>query len=187
MNYLVFDTETNGFPPKARMTQLAFCLFNDKGEILEEYQAFIKPDGWVIPKEKFFIENGMTTERNEALGIPVFEALRKFQEALKAADYKIAHNIQFDRQIVQNEIIMAKIEPALFQYKKECCTMTSSVSFVGALNKWGKPGKWPNLQELHKKCFGEEFDGAHDALADVKATVRCFLDLKQRGLLPAIK
>jgi len=29
--------------------------------------------------------------------------------------------------------------------------------------------KWPRLQEAHKHVFGKEFDGAHDALADVIA------------------
>lgn len=182
MKYLVFDTETNGFPPKARMTQLSFCLFDDTGEIIKTYQAFCKPDGWVIPKEKFFLDNGMTTERNEALGIPVFDILREFQAALKVADYKIAHNIQFDRQIVHNEIMLAGIEISPFKFTKEFCTMLSSVAHVGAVNKWGKPGKWPNLQELHKKCFGVEFDGAHDSLADVKATVDCFLHLKNKNI-----
>jgi len=181
--YLVYDTETNGFPPKARMTQLSFCLFTEDGEIIKQYQAFCKPDGWEIPKEKFFIENGMTTERNEELGIPVFEILREFQEALKQCKYKIAHNHTFDNQIVTNEIAFAGIEPALFKYKKSFCTMLSTVNYVGALNKWGKPGKWPNLQELHKKCFGEEFDGAHDSLADVKATMNCFLHLKKNKII----
>ena len=181
--YIVFDTETNGLPPHARMAQLAWCLFTEEGDIIDARQDFIKPDGWTIPKEKFFLDNGMTTERNEELGIPVFTALRAFQEALKKADYKIAHNIQFDKQIVHKEMLLARVEPALFKYKKECCTMLSSVQYVGAINKWGKPGKWPNLQELHKKCFGENFDGAHDALADVKATVVCFLRLKELGII----
>ena len=75
MNYLVYDTETNGFPPHARMTQLAFCLFNDEGTILCANQDFVKPDGWVIPKTAFFLDNGMTTERNEELGKPVEEVL----------------------------------------------------------------------------------------------------------------
>lgn len=183
MNYLVYDTETNGFPPHARMTQLAFCLFNDEGTILCANQDFVKPDGWVIPKTAFFLDNGMTTERNEELGKPVEEVLNYFLAALNEADYKIAHNHNFDVQIVQNELIKSKLDHKLFQNKKHFCTMLESVDFVKALNKCGKPGKWPNLQELHNKCFGEGFDGAHDALADVKATVRCFLYMKENGII----
>jgi DNA polymerase-3 subunit epsilon len=183
MNYLVYDTETNGFPPHARMTQLAFMLFNDKSEVIMESQDFIKPDGWTIPKTEFFINNGMTTERNVELGIPLKDCLAKFHLALEQADYKIAHNHQFDVQIVTNEIAKAGMPLQTFANKKHFCTMLASVDYVGALNKWGKPGKWPNLQELHKKCFGEEFDGAHDALADVRATAKSFIFLKEKGII----
>lgn len=41
----------------------------------------------------------------------------------------------------------------------------------------------PILQELHNHLFNEDFDGAHDALADVKATARCFFELKRLGIL----
>ena len=183
MNYLVYDTETNGFPPHARMTQLAFILFNEEGETLMQEQDFIKPEGWTIPKTEFFINNGMTTERNMELGIPLKQSLDKFHLALERAHYKIAHNHNFDVQIVTNEIAKVGIPLQPFATKKHFCTMLASVDYVGALNKWGKPTKWPNLQELHIKCFGEGFDGAHDALADVKATVRCFLHLKAKGII----
>ena len=178
--YLLFDTETNGLGPAARMAQLAFILYDENGNILEKYCELIKPDGWKIPKEQFFIDNNMSTERCEAEGVDGFEAMRAFQEALKRCQYKVAHNIQFDKGIINTELRIRGIEPALFKYKKECCTMLSTVQFVGALNKWGKPGKWPNLQELHNKCFGESFDGAHDALADVEAMGRCFFELKNK-------
>jgi DNA polymerase III epsilon subunit-like protein len=43
MTYLFYDTETTGVHSKARMTQLAFVLFEEDGTIIEEYQAFTKP------------------------------------------------------------------------------------------------------------------------------------------------
>lgn len=181
--YLVYDTETNGFPPKARMAQLAFILYDENGNIIKEFASHCKPDGWEIPKEKFFIENNMSTERCEAEGIPVFNVLREFQEALKLAKYKIAHNHNFDNQIVTNEIAFAGIEPALFKYKKSFCTMLNTIDYVGAINKWGKPGKWPSLMELHQKLFECEFEGAHDALDDVRATGKCFFELKKRKIV----
>jgi hypothetical protein len=36
--------------------------------------------------------------------------------------------------------------------------------------------------ELHKFLFEEEFDGAHDALNDIRATRRCYNAMKERGL-----
>ena len=34
--------------------------------------------------------------------------------------------------------------------------------------------KWPKLSELHIKLFGEDFDEAHNASADINATEKCF-------------
>jgi DNA polymerase-3 subunit epsilon len=198
--YLFFDTETNGFPPHANMTQLGFILTDADGNILEKYQAVIKPDGWIvkdkawylangyseedaIKKGGFFTDNNISTARCEEFGIPVYDALRAFQEALKKCQYKVAHNISFDNKIVYKEIVSAGITKELFQFKKSLCTMLSTVQFVGAFNKWGKPGKLPKLQELHVKLFDEEFVGAHDALDDVKAMVRCFFELQKIGII----
>ena len=43
--------------------------------------------------------------------------------------------------------------------------------------------KWPKLEELHRILFKEEFDGAHDAMGDVKAMVRCFFELDRLGVI----
>ena len=43
--------------------------------------------------------------------------------------------------------------------------------------------KWPKLEELYRKLFGYTFDGAHDALADVEATRKCYFELKKKGIL----
>jgi DNA polymerase III epsilon subunit-like protein len=40
-------------------------------------------------------------------------------------------------------------------------------------------GKYPKLKELHQFLFGEDFSNAHDAMADIEATKRCFLKLYQ--------
>lgn len=181
--YLVFDTETTGFPPKARMTQLAYMLIDENGKEIESYQSLIKPDGWEVPKEKFFIDNNMSTERCETEGIPVFDALRKFQEALKQCNYKIAHNISFDNKIVSKEIKLAGITYQLFQYKKSVCTMMEAYNNDYYGTHANGRTKWPKLIELHRKLFNEDFDGAHDALADVRATSRCFIELLNRGVI----
>jgi DNA polymerase III subunit epsilon len=181
--YIFYDTETTGTHAQARMTQLAFALYDEQGNKLEEYQAFIKPDGWVIPREKFFLDNGMTTERNQELGIPLYEALRRFQDALKLANYKVAHNHSFDNRIVSGEIARTSITPELFKYKKSFCTMLSTVEWVKAPNKNRAGYKWPNMQELYKACFGKNFENDHDALGDITALAECFFYLKQNGII----
>ena len=199
MNFLIFDTETNGFPPKARMTQLAFMLVDEYGNELKTYETLIKPDGWVIPgkqywldkgyseeqaikKGGFFDDNNMSTERCEAKGIPVFEALRQFQDHLKLAHVKVAHNIAFDNKILTKEIDLAGITPELFRFKKGLCTMASTTNLLKLPGKYNSY-KWPKLEELHRYLFNEDFEDAHDALADVRATKRCLIELIKRGIL----
>ena len=38
--------------------------------------------------------------------------------------------------------------------------------------------KWPNLQEAHQHAFGKPFDGAHDAMADLRACKDVYFWLK---------
>lgn len=198
--YLIFDTETNGFPPNYNMTQLAFALLDENFKVIDQYQTVIKPKGWIVKdvawylengyseseaqkKGGFFTENNISTKRCEEEGIDVFIALRRFQEALKKSKYKIAHNIKFDNGIILKEMKDNEVTPQLFQFKKQFCTMKSTIKYVGAINRWGKPGKWPSLSELHIKLFGKDFEGAHDAMDDVKALANCFTALVKRGII----
>lgn len=41
--------------------------------------------------------------------------------------------------------------------------------------------KYPKLNELYKILFGDHFDGAHDAMVDVEATLRAFARLVELG------
>ena len=191
--FLVFDTETTGLPKRwgrpmedvdnfPRITQLGFQLIEQDGSLIKEYQSLVKPDGWIVPKEKFFIENNMSTERCEAEGKPIFEVLRELQDALKVCKYKVAHNIAFDKNIVGAEMIRAQVTHQLFKYKPEICTMKETTNYVKIKSHAGG-NKWPKLIELHQSLFGESFDGAHDAMADVRATSRCLIEAINRGII----
>lgn len=191
--YLVFDTETTGLPKKwgrpmedihnfPRITQLGFMLVDIDGNTIKEYQSLVKPDGWVVPKEQFFIDNNMSTERCEEHGKPIFEVLRELQDALKQARYKVAHNMAFDKNIVGAEMIRAQIKHQLFKFKPEICTMKETTNYVKIKTHAGG-NKWPKLIELHRAFFNEDFDGAHDAMDDVRATSRCLIEAINRGII----
>jgi len=182
--YLVFDVETNGFPKKdssgmliqPRITQLAWLLLDSNFNVMHTRCDLIKPEGWEIPKEHFFIEAGHSTERNEELGIDLDQAINEFIWAINNCEVMIAHNARFDVPVVVAEMNFlgkkADKKPA------KICTMLSTIDFCAIVNSKGY--KWPTLDELHNKLFGEGFDGAHDALADVSATARCFIELAKR-------
>lgn len=190
--YLFFDTETTGLPQNwkapvtdtnnwPRVTQLAWQLYDQDGKLISERCDLIKPDGWVIPDEEFFRENNMSTERCEREGVPLSEILKDFVEQVDGADYLIAHNMAFDEKVIGCEMI--RMNSKFREEPKKICTMQESTNFCRMMPFRYGTYKWPTLLELHKKLFNEEFDGAHDALADVSATARCFFKLKEKGVL----
>ena len=43
--------------------------------------------------------------------------------------------------------------------------------------------RWPKLAELYRILFTKEIPNAHDAASDVQATLKCFFELKKRGVI----
>lgn len=190
MKFLLFDTETNGLPKdyKAsytevdnwpRVIQLAWILADENAQVLHEHACLIKPDGWTVPAEKFWIDNGHSTERNQAEGVPMDSVLDLFMEVKHQADVLVAHNLNFDHRIVWAEIIRSGREPRHGMHK--ICTMQKSTSYCKIPAKRGY--KWPKLEELHQVLFNRGFEGAHDALADIRATKDCFFELVRLGVI----
>lgn len=191
--YMFFDTETNGLPKKMnaspgelhnwpRIIQLAYVVLDNDFNEIESFCQLIRPDGWTIPNEKFWIDNGYSTALNEAHGVPAKFALNMLAITMSQCHTMVAHNLAFDTPIVQSEMIRYGIRPATSPQTR-ICTMKSTVDLCRLPKKSGGGYKCPKLEELHEKLFGVKFDNAHDALADVRATVRCYIELKQNGLL----
>ena len=190
--YIVFDTETTGLPKNysasaedsanwPHITQLSYAVFNEFGEPIKFVNHLIKPKGWTVPKEKFFIDNNMSTERCEAEGIDIEIALEEFITDRMNAKYSIGHNISFDSKIIRAEMFRNNRREEFTSPK--ICTMMKSTNYCAILTDKSNKFKWPKLQELHKKLFGAEFEGAHDAFDDVQATAKCFFELVNRKVI----
>lgn len=183
---LVFDTETTGLknykmpkthPSQPRMVQLGAILIEDDGKVRGEINLIIKPDGWVVPKEAADV-HGITTEMAEKYGIPVVIALNIFNRWSAMADTLVAHNFDYDDTVLQSEFARIDKTPEYLK-KHSFCTMQASTDVVKIPSARGF--KYPKLQEAHKFLFGTEFEGAHDAMADVRACGRVYLELLKRN------
>jgi DNA polymerase-3 subunit epsilon len=193
MKYLVFDVETESLPRDynasaedvenwPRVIQLAYAIFDEEEKLLESKVDLIKPDGWEVPKEQFWIDNGFSQDKNLAEGIPIKEAMENFVAVRSSVDYSIAHNISFDGKILRAEMFRLGMITEFTSIK--VCTMKVSTSFCKLPAPNGRRGyKWPTLNELHMKLFGVGFEGAHDAMMDVLACAKCFFELKRRGII----
>lgn len=188
--YLFFDTETTGLPKQwnapvsnlsnwPRLVQLAWLLMDENGSEISSQDRIIRPEGFIIPQAASAV-HGITTERALEEGIALSLALSEFAEALGNTRMLIAHNLSFDEKIMGAEFLRAEIESEIMSLPR-VCTMHSSTEYCEIPGNYGY--KWPKLMELHEKLFDEGFDGAHDALADVKACARCFFELKERGVI----
>jgi DNA polymerase III epsilon subunit-like protein len=193
---IIFDTETTGLPKdwKApvsqvnnwpRVIQLGMAVYIvdqfENPQFVEEAKFLIKPDGWTIPNEKFWIENGFSQERNEKEGVKITEALEYFVSWVNDCDYLVAHNMSFDQNVIGAEMLRygVKAEKSI----KKICTKISGTDWCAIPQANGTGIKWPTLSELHKSLFGTDFEGAHDALKDVQATANCFWDMVKRGII----
>ena len=188
--YLVFDTETTGRPKNyrgamndldnwPRVIQLAWALYDKDKQLVNRRCDLIRPDGWVVPVEKFWIDNGYSTEKNAAEGIGIDEAARYFIESLNVSNYLVAHNMAFDFNVFGAELIRLKLSAARKPVK--ICTMEAGTEYCRLAGPRGY--KWPSLTELHHKLFAKGFDGAHDAGFDVAACAACFFGLMDNGVI----
>lgn len=176
--YLFFDTETTGVTPTDRIVQFAAMLYDEKRQPIGQFKTMVKRDGWTIPEGAAAI-HGISDADCDRYGIPVLEVLLVFKNWCSMADILIAHNIPFDLTKVRHEATLAGVIEKLGMPHKQFCTMKATTDLCKLPGRYGDY-KWPKLVEAYKHLFGEGFDGAHDALADVKACARIYFHLLDR-------
>lgn len=175
---IAFDTETTGLlknkslPDKHQPEIISFygCIFEtDDGKIIDERSYLWKPR-YPISEEITRI-NGHTNEE-VANCKPFGDDAKSLFEWLANPIDKWAHNCAFDWGMLQLEFLRNNlILKSKSGYK---CTVEKTMHLQGYRQ---------SLTNLHKLLFGEEFDGAHNAKADVLALVRCIVELKKRGIV----
>jgi DNA polymerase III epsilon subunit-like protein len=187
---LFLDTETTGFPKdyKApvsdvknwpRLVQIAWLLTDVSGNEVKCAEHIIRPNGFTIPTDASRV-HGITTEIAMKAGADLKLVLDAIAKDLSSATVLIAHNIRYDENILGAEFLRMGY-PNHIETKPRKCTMQSSTNFCRISGPYGY--KWPKLEELYGKLFREDFDDAHDALADVKACAKCYFELRRIGVM----
>lgn len=193
MQYLIFDTETNGLPKSwsapitdvdnwPRLVQLAWILCNNQGKEINKQCRIVKPDGFVIPEEVSKV-HGITTEKAMECGLPLADVLVEFCADLRREVelVLVAHNMSFDKRVLGAELLRNDMHSdfnLFFDGTHQICTMKSSTAFC----KLPK-NKWPKLEELHLKLFNEPFTDAHHADTDTACCAKCFFELQRRKII----
>lgn len=188
---LFFDCESTGLPLRRdlspwevegwpRLVQLAWGMYDLRGNLLDIRSHIIRPDGFTIPPEATEI-HGISHSRAVAEGEDLVRVLDEFGAAVESPSITIvAHNIDFDCGVVAAEFIRMKKSSRLLDVPAVCTMKTTAE--VCRLPRLQGPGfKWPTLDELHLHLFGGPYERPHDAASDLQACARCFFRLLQDG------
>ena len=192
--FLIFDTETTGLPKNfnapitesdnwPRMVQIAWQLHDKDGNLLENQDYVIKPEGYDIPFSSQRI-HGISTKMATEEGRDLREVLAEFNKVLKKTEVVVGHNIIFDYHIVGAEFFRKEMENNLANLPS-ADTMNLGTEYCQLGSGKGGKFKSPTLSELYEKLFSEQFDEAHNAAADVNATAQTFFEMIRIGLIPA--
>lgn len=184
--HLTVDTETTGLPSKGadwetEYTCFPYCLsmswkFNNK-----IHYYLIHQDGRKVPAEATRC-NGITTRMaNSNTAKPAKWVFDLFIKDALLCDTIVGHNLYFDLSIIKAHAIrvygegskeLALLNEGLHKDKR-IDTMRATVRLFG---------KWPKLTDLHQYLFKKDF-AAHDAMEDMLATDRSYLELRKRKII----
>jgi len=160
-------------------------------DIIEVGDFIVKmPSGVQIPEVCANI-HGITDKISAKKGVTVRRALASFMQAFCEADMIVAHNEQFDMNMIRveieriafsttrsaardHEMYLAAINKS---YPPVYCTMKANINFCKLVrtNIRGTYHKYPTLAELFEKLFGRPPPAnLHNALNDVMVCLRCF-------------
>ena len=197
---LFFDTETTGLPidcapasQQPRVVQLAFVMgilpetADCEFEELTRFKSLCRLDDGIKIHSKAEEVHGISTTKANRYGAGT-SALRSFCDAAMRANVIVAHNIDFDKRLILYWMDRLGWPHAGFRAKEEECTQelmrdVCKLPPTERMLKAGRTGfKSPRLEEAHQHLFGEGLDGAHDALVDVDACKRVFIELMMREL-----
>lgn len=192
--YIFFDTESTGLPiyykaPASdvnnwpRLVQIAWILTDYNGNVLKKTSRLICPNNYRISDDAIRI-HGITNEYAKQNGIALNSVIEEFGQDLVKAKVKVAHNIEFDNNVIHAEFIRIGKEDVWNSGPQvSICTMKSSTNYCKIPHDY-YGYKYPSLHELYMKLFNERLEGAHNALTDIEATCKCFFELR---LLSVIK
>jgi len=165
-NKLIFDTETSGFD-NPDILQLAYIIIDENNNIIKKANYYIKNR---ISSVKAMKIHNITIDKLREFGKDFYTVINEFIIDLENVNTIIGHNLDFDIRVVLNnlrkydiKIIINNIEEYnIFKY------------FI--IYDTYKTSKLA-LSKLYFNLFNSNINNAHDALGDVEATLKCYLQL----------
>lgn len=147
------------YPPReteyydtSRIVELGYIIYNENHEKIKEVDKLVIPVNFTIPEEVVKV-HGITNENARENGIKIEEVLNIFEEDLKDVKVIIAHNLNFDYNVVISECYrLNKFSLIkLINEKDKHCTMLFGKKAL-------KLKKNPKLINLYQDLLEEPFE-----------------------------
>lgn len=219
---MVFDVETTGLLPKKdpitklapkledmpHIIQLSFIIYNIRDGCIEmNYNAYIDISKDIPISEKITEITGITRETCDEKGVPMEMVLCDFYKEFSRVDCVVAHNIDFDRAMIEVEVqrnyekishmapgLDRLFDPEVLRNSRTdtYCTMKKSIHICNIMAKFKKnPAnqykKFPRLDELYFTLFGSIPENLHNSIIDTLVCLRCFLKIKMNQDIHIVK
>lgn len=161
--YSCIDVETTGLNKNTdRIIQLAVAKFDDKFNIIDEVFWYIKPSGiWRINPDAQEIHNISDEFINEN-GVPLKSIANNFLAMIKDTTILTYNGSTFDISFIQREFEREGLDTGFENHE-----FIDGYDIERRLNS-------NKLTDTYRRYYGEEFEGAHDAMSDVRATIAVF-------------
>lgn len=189
---LILDVETTGLPnrylatglklpfgqspdPKdlkkydsARVIQFTMLLCDEKFNALEEKDFIIKKTPEINIKNSHI--HGITNEISLSSGIPFPDVANEFFALLVRADTIIAHNADFDINVIKSELYRYSLDDIYkeMELKRIVCTMKETTNMLNIIRNGFYSPKAPSLKELYEFVMNEPIQNQHNSLYDVR-------------------
>ncbi len=177
MKLLIFDTETTGLPrikiPASKesnnwphIVSISWVILDGITNKIEKQRSYIiRPINWTIPEDSIKV-HGITQEKANIEGKELSKVLGEF--LAENYDVLVAHNLDFDYNVLYNAICWDLELPFSSLYKKMICSMELSRDICKLKGNFGSY-KSPKLSELYEFVFKKSPNKEllHNSLYDV--------------------
>jgi len=179
MQYIAFDFETSGLPKgrkpvtqetlgqydTCRAVSLSAARFSSKGRLVDTFDAMILPTDFSISPGSVAI-HGITEDMAKSQGRPFLQVFTDFMTFIgPRTKTMVAHNAKFDTSVLLSEMLRHNIDISLVEDLNFRCTLELY------RERFLKPIR---LGVLYEEIFGEQFENAHNSLADCIACGRVY-------------
>lgn len=168
-NIICFDVETTGLNPQEDfIIQLSMVKFNRNFEIIDEKNWYIKPAHKYTISPQAQEKHGIFKEWLDKNGIYLKDIIQIIDKFIKDCDFLTYNGNSFDIKFLYKDL-------KLWGYELDLSNRKFYDSF-GMECRFNPR----NLSYIYNKYTGKELDEAHNALADVKATIEVFSHQKEQ-------